>query len=291
MIKSMTGYGRVVADIPGKKVTVEVKTLNSKQLDLSVRLPSYYREKELEIRNLLSKTLIRGKVDFSMYVEVVSEATNVSINEPVYKSYFNQLNRIYSNLHIEMPAEVHSGILRLPDVLSTVHEELNESEWGSIRQIIEQAIAACDIYREEEGQSLLNDFNERISDIQNLLEQIFPLEQMRIDSIRQRIRTKLDEFIDKDSIDENRFEQELIHFLDKIDINEEMVRLANHCKYFVTTMSDEGGNGKKLGFIGQEIGREINTLGAKANDASMQKIVVLMKDQLEKIKEQSLNVL
>jgi len=287
----MTGYGRVVADIPGKKVTVEVKTLNSKQLDLSVRLPSYYREKELEIRNLLSKTLIRGKVDFSMYVEVVSEATNVSINEPVYKSYFNQLNQIYSNLHIEMPSEVHSGILRLPDVLSTVHEELNESEWENIRKIIEQAIAACDKYREEEGQSLLNDFNERISDIQNLLEQIFPLEQMRIDSIRQRIRTKLDEFIDKDSIDENRFEQELIHFLDKIDINEEMVRLANHCKYFVTTMSDEGGNGKKLGFIGQEIGREINTLGAKANDAAMQKIVVLMKDQLEKIKEQSLNVL
>lgn len=291
MIKSMTGYGRVVADIPGKKITVEVKTLNSKQLDLSVRLPGYYREKELEVRNMLSKKLIRGKIDFSMFVEVVSEKTNVSINELVYTSYYNQLKTVYSNLNIEMPSDVHSGILRLPDVLSSVHEELDESEWHSIYQIIEQAIAACNQYREEEGKSLFVDFTGRITDIQNLLEQISPLEKMRIDSIRQRIRTKLDEFIDKDNIDENRFEQELIHFLDKLDINEEMVRLANHCKYFLSTMEDTDGNGKKLGFIGQEIGREINTLGAKANDAAMQKNVVLMKDQLEKIKEQTLNIL
>lgn len=291
MLKSMTGYGRIVADIPGKKITVEVKTLNSKQLDLSVRLPNYYREKELSVRSLLSKNLMRGKIDFSMFVELVNENTTVNINEPVYTAYYNQLQTIYSHLKTNMPNDVQAGILRLPDVLSTVHEELEAPEWEKILEIIQQAIDGCNNYRSDEGGGLYIDFQERINHIQQLLTEIVPLEKLRILSIKERIRTKLEEFIDTDKIDENRFEQELIHFLDKLDINEEMVRLGNHCKYFLQTMDEDDANGKKLGFIGQEIGREINTLGAKANDAAMQKIVVQMKDQLEKIKEQTLNIL
>jgi uncharacterized protein (TIGR00255 family) len=291
MLKSMTGYGRVVEDIPGKKVTIEIKALNSKQFDLSVRVPNYYREKELYIRNLLAKKLMRGKIDFSMYVEVVSENTNTSINEPVYKAYYNQLKTVYENLGVEMPGEAHAGIMRLPDVLSATHEELNESEWTKIEDLINTVVNSCQQYRVEEGEGMYVDFQQRIETIQQLLEQIRPIEKLRIHSISDRIRTKLDEFIDPDKVDENRFEQELIHFLDKLDINEEMVRLGNHCEYFLKTMDEDSANGKKLGFIGQEIGREINTLGAKANDAVMQKVVVQMKDQLEKIKEQALNIL
>ncbi|PLX16513.1 MAG: YicC family protein [Salinivirgaceae bacterium] len=291
MIYSMTGYGRVVKDIPGKKITIEIKTLNSKQFDLSVRVPSYYREKELEIRNKLAKELLRGKIDFSMYVELIDEQTNTSINEAIYKGYYNQLESIYKGLGKELPPEATVDILRLPDVLTAEHATLDEEEWSLINDIIEEAIVSCNSYRLQEGQAMYADLQERVKNIGLLLKEIEPIEKERIEKIRERIRTKLEDFIDPEKVDENRFEQELIHFLDKLDVNEEMVRLSNHCEYFLQTIEEEGANGKKLGFISQEIGREINTLGSKANEASMQKLVVRMKDQLEKIKEQSLNIL
>jgi uncharacterized protein (TIGR00255 family) len=291
MIYSMTGYGRVVKDIPGKKITIEIKTLNSKQFDLSVRLPSYYREKELEIRNKLAKDLLRGKIDFSMYVELIDEQTNTSINEAIYKAYYNQLESIYNGLGKDLPPEATVDILRLPDVLSAEHATLDEEEWVQINEIIEEAIVSCNSYRLQEGEAMYTDLQERIKNIGLLLKEIEPIEKERIVKIRERIRTKLEDFIDPEKVDKNRFEQELIHFLDKLDVNEEMVRLSNHCDYFLQTIEEEGANGKKLGFISQEIGREINTLGSKANESSMQKLVVRMKDQLEKIKEQSLNIL
>lgn len=291
MMYSMTGYGRVVKDIPGKKITIEVKALNSKQFDLSVRVPSYYREKELEIRNKIAQKLFRGKIDFSMYVELIDEKTNSSINEPVYKAYYQQLSRVYESMGINMPNEAVAEILRLPDVLSAVHDELDPEEWKEIEKIVGDALEQCNQYRLQEGEAMYHDLKGRIDTIQQLLTEIAPVEQNRIKQIKTRIRNKLDEFIDPEKVDENRFEQELVHFLDKLDVNEEMVRLDNHCSYFLKTMDEEGAVGKKLGFITQEIGREINTLGSKANDAQMQKLVVHMKDQLEKIKEQALNIL
>ncbi len=287
----MTGYGRVVKDIAGKKITIEVKALNSKQFDLSVRVPSYYREKELEIRNKIAQKLFRGKIDFSMYVELVDEKTNSTINEPVYKAYFQQLSGIYDRMGITMPNEAVTEILRLPDVLSAAHDELDPEEWKGIEKIISETLEQCNRYRLQEGEAMYKDLKGRIETIQQLLAEIGPVEKDRINHIKKRIRNKLDEFIDPEKVDENRFEQELVHFLDKLDVNEEMVRLENHCKYFLNTMDEEGAVGKKLGFITQEIGREINTLGSKANDSIMQKLVVRMKDQLEKIKEQALNIL
>lgn len=291
MIYSMTGYGRVVKDIPGKKITVEIKTLNSKQFDLNVRVPSYYREKELEVRNKLAQSLFRGKIDFSMYVELIDEQSNTSINEAIYKGYYKQLEQVYKSMGKPMPPEATIDILRLPDVLIAEHAELDESEWAQIDAIITEAINNCNQYRLQEGEAMYNDLKSRIENIEQLRKEIEPIEKQRIKRIKERIRTKLDEFIDPDKVDENRFEQELIHFLDKLDVNEEMVRLSNHCEYFIQTLNEDGANGKKLGFISQEIGREINTLGSKANEAGMQKLVVHMKDQLEKIKEQALNIL
>ncbi len=291
MIYSMTGYGRIVKDIPGKKITIEIKTLNSKQLDLSIRLPSYYREKELDIRNKIAHKLMRGKVDFAMYVELAEEQTNTTINEPAYKAYYKQLSKIYESMDVNMPGEAIEGLLKLPDVLSATHEELDEQEWKEIAGIIDQVLEQCNAYRQQEGKAMHNDLKQRIETIHELLEQTKPIEKKRIEHVKSRIHTKLDEFIDPEKVDENRFEQELIYFLDKLDVNEEMVRLENHCAYFVKTMDEEGAVGKKLGFISQEIGREINTLGSKANDAKMQKLVVDMKNQLEKIKEQALNIL
>ena len=291
MMHSMTGYGRVVKDIPGKKITIEIKALNSKQFDLSVRLPSYYREKELEIRNKIAQKLFRGKIDFSMYVELVDEKTNSTINEPVYKAYFQQLSRVYDSMGMSMPNEAIAEILRLPDVLSAAHDELDPEEWNQIDVILNESLDQCNQYRLQEGQAMYTDLKSRIDEIKRLLKEVEPVEKNRITCIKDRIRTKLDEFIDPDKVDENRFEQELIHFLDKLDVNEEMVRLENHCEYFLKTMDEDGAVGKKLGFITQEIGREINTLGSKANDAQMQKLVVSMKEQLEKIKEQALNIL
>jgi uncharacterized protein (TIGR00255 family) len=287
----MTGYGRVVKDIPGKKITVEIKTLNSKQFDLNVRVPSYYREKELEVRNKLAQNLYRGKIDFSMYVELIEEQNNTSINEAIYKGYYKQLEQVYKSMGKPMPPEATIDILRLPDVLIAEHAELDENEWAKIDAIITEAINNCNQYRLQEGEAMYNDLKSRIENIEQLRKEIEPIEKQRIKRIKERIRSKLDEFIDTDKVDENRFEQELIHFLDKLDVNEEMVRLSNHCEYFLQTLNEEGANGKKLGFISQEIGREINTLGSKANEAEMQKLVVRMKDQLEKIKEQALNIL
>ncbi len=291
MIYSMTGYGRIVKDIPGKKITIEIKTLNSKQLDLSVRIPSYYREKELEIRNKIAHLLMRGKVDFAMYVELAEEQTNTTINEPAYKAYYKQLAKIYESMSISMPGEAVEGLLKLPDVLSATHEELNEKEWEEIAGMIDEVLQQCIEYRIQEGQAMYNDLKLRIETIAQLLNETKPIEKKRIKSTKSRVKTKLHEFVDPEKVDENRFEQELIYFLDKLDVNEEMVRLENHCKYFLNTMDEEGAVGKKLGFISQEIGREINTLGSKANDAEMQKLVVGMKNQLEKIKEQALNIL
>lgn len=287
----MTGYGRIVKDIPGKKITVEIKTLNSKQFDLNVRVPSYYREKELEIRNKLAQELKRGKIDFSMFVELIDEQSNTTINEAIYKGYYKQLEQIYKSMDKPMPAEATVDILRLPDVLSAEYAELDEKEWDQITEIINQAVNSCNSYRLQEGEAMYIDLKSRVQNIEVLRKEIEPIEKERIQNVKERIRAKLDEFIDPEKIDENRFEQELIHFLDKLDVNEEMVRLSNHCEYFLQTLDEDGANGKKLGFISQEIGREINTLGSKANEAGMQKLVVRMKDQLEKIKEQALNIM
>jgi uncharacterized protein (TIGR00255 family) len=268
MIHSMTGYGRVVTDIPGKKITIEIKTLNSKQFDLSVRVPSYYREKELEIRNKLAHTLKRGKIDFSMYVELIDEQSNTSINEAIYKGYYKQLEQIYKSMDKPMPHEATVDILRLPDVLSAEHAELDEKEWAQINAIIDQAVANCNSYRLQEGEAMYIDLKSRVNNIEALRKEIEPIEKERIQSVKERIRAKLDEFIDPEKIDENRFEQELIHFLDKLDVNEEMVRLSNHCEYFLQTLDEDEANGKKLGFISQEIGREINTPWFKSKRSS-----------------------
>ncbi|MCB0474942.1 MAG: YicC family protein [Flavobacteriaceae bacterium] len=285
MIQSMTGYGKAIIDLPQKKITVEIKTLNSKNLDLNVRLPALYREKELIIRTKISQELQRGKIDFAIYLEsTVGEATS-SINIDVVKNYMDQLRKIDAK-----PDENLLEIaMRLPDVLKTEREELNEEEWAAVDQAIDTALAEVITYRKDEGAVLKNDFTERITTLQKLSEEVILLDTERLKQIRERLDKAIEEI--KQNVDENRFEQELIYYLEKLDITEEKVRLNNHLDYFLTALNDAVSNGKKLVFISQEIGREINTTGSKSNYAPMQKIVVQMKDELEKIKEQLLNVL
>ncbi|CAL2086731.1 YicC family protein [Tenacibaculum sp. 190524A05c] len=288
MIQSMTGYGKSVLQLPTKKVTIEVKSLNSKNLDINTRIPSFYKEKELTIRKKLASTLVRGKVDFSIYVEMTADETSTSINKGVVSEYIKQLRDVVV-VASDDDVELLKMAVRMPDALKTEREELDANEWSEIEKHIAIAIKEIIQYRTDEAASLEVDFKERISNIKACLEQVKEMDGDRIANVKQRLAKALDEL--KVEVDENRFEQELIYYLEKLDINEEKVRLANHLDYFLQALDTSDSNGKKLGFIIQEIGREINTTGSKANFAPMQKVVIQMKDELEKIKEQILNVL
>ncbi|KJJ38517.1 YicC/YloC family endoribonuclease [Aequorivita vladivostokensis] len=285
MIQSMTGYGKEVVQLPSKTITIEIKSLNSKGLDLNTRVPSAYREKELEIRDLLARSLQRGKVDFSLYIEVTGEEVTTQLNEGVVKQYIKQLANVVNG----DPVELLKMAVRMPDALKTEREEIDEKEYKAILKGIDKALEAINEYRTDEGLVLENDFFERSKTISKLLEEVIALDPERIDGVKERLRKAVADL--KEKVDENRFEQELIYYLEKYDITEEKVRLKNHLEYFEESLKSHDSNGKKLGFITQEIGREINTIGSKANYAPMQQVVVQMKDELEKIKEQSLNVL
>ena len=285
MIHSMTGYGKSVLQLPTKKITIELKSLNSKNLDLNARMPSIYREKELPLRQLMAKELERGKIDFSIYVETTADDTSSKINTPVVKQYIKQLRDVVDGDEIELLKMA----VRFPDALNTVREEIDEDEWKTIQQEIVETIKLIKHYRLDEGKVLEQDFRERIAIIEDLLNQIITMDPERIEGVRERLKKGVEELREK--YDENRFEQELVYYIEKFDITEEKVRLKNHLDYFIEALNSDDSNGKKLGFIGQEIGREINTIGSKSNYAPMQQLVVQMKDELEKIKEQLLNVL
>lgn len=285
MIQSMTGYGKSVLQLPTKKVSIELKSLNSKNLDINTRMPSIYREKELSIRKLIASELVRGKVDFSLYLEITGEETSSHVNKPIVKGYMQQLKDIS-----DVPDnELLLMAVRLPDAITTEREDIDENEWLLIEAEIKKAITNIKKFRAQEGLALENDFKNRINNIDSLLDEVIKIDPERVEAVRERLRKGIDEL--KDRVDENRFEQELVYYIEKFDITEEKVRLHNHLDYFLKTLETNDSNGKKLGFISQEIGREINTIGSKANYAPMQKLVVQMKDELEKIKEQLLNVL
>lgn len=286
MIQSMTGFGKATMQLPNKKITVEVKSLNSKGLDLNVRIPSVYREMELGLRNQLSATLERGKVDFSIFMENTAEQTTTKVNVPIVKAYIAQLREVYAEAD---ETELMKMAVRMPDAMKTEREEIDEDDWNLIQKVIDEALENMQSFRVSEGASLEKEFLHRIANIMTLMNATVALDGERIETVKTRLRTAIDEL--KVNIDDNRFEQELIFYLEKYDITEEKVRLENHLNYFIETIAGKEANGRKLGFITQEMGREINTMGSKSNHAQMQKLVVQMKDELEKIKEQVLNVL
>lgn len=288
MIQSMTGYGKSVLQLPTKKVTIEIKSLNSKNLDLNVRIPSYYKEKELDVRKKLAKSLVRGKVDFSIFVEMTADETSTTVNEGVVKTYMQQLKNVVETGRAT-DVELLKMAISMPDALKTEREELDENEWNIINQHVDEALKNIIQYRVDEAASLEVDFRERITNIRKYLEEVKGFDADRVENVKTRLQKAIDDL--KVDTDQNRFEQELIYYLEKLDINEEKVRLENHLNYFLETLATEDSNGKKLGFIVQEMGREINTTGSKANFAPMQKAVIQMKNELEQIKEQILNVL
>ena len=292
MIQSMTGYGKATAELPDKKINVEIKSLNSKAMDLSTRIAPAYREKEIEIRNEISKVLERGKVDFFLWIEKKEGADSATpINQELLKGYYKQILSISENLNIPLPADWFQTLLRMPDVMSkTEIQELSEEEWATVHATVLEAVNHLVDFRKQEGMALEKKFREKISNISSLLEKITPYEKERVEKVKERIIEALEKTLSVD-YDKNRLEQELIYYIEKLDINEEKQRLTNHLKYFISTLEGGCGQGKKLGFIAQEMGREINTLGSKSNHAEMQKIVVQMKDELEQIKEQVLNVM
>ncbi|MDD5151303.1 MAG: YicC family protein [Flavobacterium sp.] len=286
MIQSMTGFGKATLQLPTKKITVEVKSLNSKGLDLSVRMPSTYREMELGLRNQIALKLERGKVDFSIFIESTAEQTSTKVNVPIVKAYINQLREVYADAD---ETELMKMAVRMPDTMKTEREEIDENDWVQIQTVIEEALQNILNFRKDEGASLEKEFNLRIGNIRQYMNEALALDPERVQAIKDRLQTAISEL--KVNVDENRFEQELIYYLEKLDITEEKVRLTNHLDYFLETINGTEANGRKLGFITQEMGREINTMGSKSNHAQMQKLVVMMKDELEKIKEQVLNVL
>lgn len=292
MIQSMTGYGKSTATFGGKKINVEIKSLNSKALDLSTRIAPLYREKEMEIRTLITRSLERGKVDFSLWIEKEADTAASQINVELAKSYDKQLKALANTLGYAYPqADYMAVLLRMPDIMSKDETpELTEEEWEVASKVVEEAIAHLVDFRKQEGMALEKKFNEKLDNIERLLKSIEPYETDRVAKIRDRITDALEKNIGVD-YDKNRLEQELIYYIEKLDINEEKQRLANHLNYFRETMAGGHGQGKKLGFIAQEMGREINTTGSKSNQAEMQNIVVQMKDELEQIKEQVLNVM
>ena len=291
MILSMTGYGKSVAVYNGKKINVEIKSLNSKALDLSTRIAPLYREKEMEIRQAIQAKVVRGKVDFAIWIEKDAATDATTINASLAKNYCEQIKRVAEECQIPLPGDWFLSLLRMPDVMSKVEvETLDEAEWAVARAAIDEAIDALVAFRKQEGAALQKKFGEKIDNIEALLKSIEPYEKARVEKIRARIVDGLSS-IPEVEYDKNRLEQELIYYIEKLDISEEKQRLANHLHYFRETMAEEGGQGKKLGFIAQEMGREINTTGSKSNNAEMQNIVVKMKDELEQIKEQVLNAL
>lgn len=287
----MTGYGKAIAATPQKKITFEIKALNSKQLDISTKLPWLYKEKELDIRNLISQTLDRGKIDLTIYFDVLDDEFIPVINKSVVKTYYNQLKDISGELKIDFNEHILSAIMRLPETLKIEKPELSSEEWQMVKEQLIEALNMVDLYRIEEGNALGKDLKNSLDRILGFLDNIESFEEGRINKVREKLTSILEENVKSENIDKNRFEQELIFYLEKFDINEEKVRLKKHCEYFVETLASPAPNGKVLGFIAQEIGREINTIGSKANDVSIQKLVIMMKDDLEKIKEQTLNVL
>lgn len=290
MIQSMTGYGKADCEVNGKKVTVEVKSLNSKQLDLSIRMISAYKDKEMEIRNEVQRLIERGKVEISVYYDAAFKENMLQFNVSAFEAYLVQIKESAEKLNISPPEDPWSLLLKLPEVFKSEIQETDENDWPSIRKTVDEAIADLMEFRIQEGKMLTGIFEEKLGKIESLLEEVKVYETERVDAIRNRISEALEKLGNVD-YDKNRFEQEMIYYIEKLDINEEKARLANHCNYFRSTMKDAHGQGKKLGFITQEIGREINTLGSKSNHTQMQQIVVCMKDELEQIKEQVLNVM
>ena len=286
MIQSMTGFGKASLQLPTKKITVEVKSLNSKGLDLNTRMPSVYREMELGLRNQIAQQLERGKIDFSLFIEVTGEETSTKVNAPIVKAYISQMRSILADAD---ETELMKMAVRMPDALKTERDEIDENEWAAIQKVIVEALNNILNFRQAEGLSLEKEFSLRIANIRQYLNEAIELDPERIQNIKDKLQTAITEL--KVNVDENRFEQELIYYLEKLDVTEERVRLNNHLDYFLETINGSEANGRKLGFITQEMGREINTLGSKSNHAGMQKLVVVMKDELEKIKEQVLNVL
>jgi uncharacterized protein (TIGR00255 family) len=282
----MTGFGKATLHLPTKKITVEVKSLNSKGLDLNMRMPSLYREMELGLRTQIASKLERGKVDFSIFIESTAEQTTTKVNAPIVKAYINQLKEIYN---AGDDTELMKMAIRMPDALKIEREEIDENDWTEIQKVIEEAVQNMLTFRRDEGMSLEKEFQLRIRNIRQYMNDALALDPERVQAIKDRLQTAIEEL--KVNVDENRFEQELIYYLEKLDITEEKVRLTNHLDYFLETINGIEANGRKLGFITQEMGREINTMGSKSNHAQMQKLVVMMKDELEKIKEQVLNVL
>lgn len=292
MIQSMTGYGKATAELSDKKINVEIKSLNSKAMDLSARIAPLYREKEMELRNEIARTLERGKVDFSLWIEKKEDSgISTPINQALIEEYYQQISKISAVSGIPAPTDWFQTLLRMPDVMSkTDSQELTSEEWAQVYPVVLEAVSHLVDFRKQEGAALEKKFREKIDNIHRLLESVTPYEKERVEKVKERITDALEKTLSVD-YDKNRLEQELIYYIEKLDINEEKQRLNNHLKYFVNTLESGSGQGKKLGFIAQEMGREINTLGSKSNHAEMQKIVVQMKDELEQIKEQVLNVM
>jgi len=291
MIKSMTGFGKAECEYQNRKLVIEVKSLNSKTIDVNARIPNGYRDKEVEIRNLLANKLQRGKVDFQISVENEGDASNYSINKDLAQKYYKELKDLSEDFDEKDFSDYLTVVMRLPDVLVPAKDEITQEEWKMLIETIETAISKVNEFRDEEGKSLEKDLIFRNNNILNFLSEIDPYEKERITNLQQKIKKDLYDFADKENIDKNRFEQELVYYQDKLDITEEKVRLRKHCEYFLETLNERQSQGKKLIFISQEMGREINTLGSKANHSDIQRIVVRMKDELEKIKEQLFNIL
>jgi len=291
MIQSMTGFGKAKIELETRKITIEIKSLNSKQLDLSVRIPSLYKDKEMGLRNLLARKLERGKVDFAIYIENIGKETSSQVNHNIIEGYYNQITESARKLGVAPPSDWYQVLLRLPDTLKFEAQEVDENEWLNVEKTINEAVEQIIDFRKQEGEMLRILFKEKIANITNQMIEIEPFEQERIEKVKQRIIEALEK-IENFDYDKNRFEQEMIYHIEKLDINEEKSRLKNHLDYFVQTIDENtSGQGKKLGFIAQEMGREINTMGSKSNHAEMQRVVVQMKDELEQIKEQVLNVM
>jgi uncharacterized protein (TIGR00255 family) len=287
----MTGFGKTTYETKNKTITIEIRSLNSRQLDISAKLPLLYKEKELELRNIISQNLVRGKIDLLIFIDVAEEEKTPDINPIAVKNYYKQLKQITDELDINGENQMLPVIMRFPDIFKVEKQELDNKEWAQITKSTREAINELILFRKQEGKALQKDILRCVNQIKKFLVKIESFEKERIVKIKKRIKQNLNEFFTAENIDQNRFEQEMIYYLEKFDITEEKVRLRNHCHYFIQTLELKMPVGKKLGFIAQEMGREINTIGSKANDYNMQKLVVHMKDELEKIKEQLLNVL